>query len=296
VGGMSHAPSFQFYPKQWLGDDTVMLMDWDARGMHVHLLCIAWQQDPPCTLPNDDTTLRKWCGHPQRWKKVRPQVLRAWKLVDGRFVQEGLLREWEKQRQYSESRRVAAEARWGKKDAYALRTQSVRNALQSSSSLSSLSFLKKEKKEKKDVSLAITQSFEEFWNAYPPRNGKRLGEADAKKRWNRLSAEDRTLVRLAVQHYATSERVRDGIGIRDPHRWLRSGKDDEPWRDWIEPEQPASKTRLNGAPHTCTKRLQGPDDRFARPCGQPASPHGKPTEPRCHDHLAASSKAVTHAD
>lgn len=134
---MSHAPAFQFYPKQWLGDDKILGMDWDARGMHVHLLCIAWQQSPPCSLPDDDAALRKWCGNPKRWRKVKDQILSAWKMIDGRWVQEGLLREYEKQRQYSQSRREAAEARWGKKDAYALRTDCIRNALhlQSSSSL-----------------------------------------------------------------------------------------------------------------------------------------------------------------
>lgn len=133
---MNRSPAFQFYPKQWLGDDRVLLMDWDARGMHVHLQCIAWQQDPPCSLPNDDTALRKWCGNPKRWRKVKDQILSAWKLIGGRWVQEGLLREYEKQRQYSESRRHAAEARWGRGDAYALRTQSVRNALPLQSSTS----------------------------------------------------------------------------------------------------------------------------------------------------------------
>src|SRR6188474_1476428 len=111
---MSRAPAFQFYPKQWLGDDQVLLMDWDARGMHVHLMCIAWQQEPPCSLPNDDSALKKWCGNPKRWRKVKDQILSAWKVIGDRLVQEGLLREYEKQRNYSESRRQAAEARWGK--------------------------------------------------------------------------------------------------------------------------------------------------------------------------------------
>jgi uncharacterized protein YdaU (DUF1376 family) len=113
------SPSFQFYPKQWLGDDNVLLMDWAARGMHVHLMCIAWQQDPPCTLPDDDSIIRKWCGNPKQWSKLRLQILRSWKSMGGRWVQEGLLREFEKQQKYSDSRRQAAEARWKKDDAYA---------------------------------------------------------------------------------------------------------------------------------------------------------------------------------
>ena len=94
----------------------------DTRAMHMHLVCIAWQQDPPCTLPADDRLLKKWLGNPKRWSKVRDQILRAWKMIDGRWVSEGLLREYVKQQNYSSSRKLAAEVRWGKKDAYALHT------------------------------------------------------------------------------------------------------------------------------------------------------------------------------
>ena len=48
---------------------------------------------------------------------------------------------------------------------------------------------------------------------------------------------------------------------------------------------------------TCTKRVQGPDEKFLRACGQPASPQSRPTEPRCSHHLseAPSPKELTHA-
>lgn len=141
-------PAFQFYPKQWLGDDKVLLMDWAARGMHMHLMCIAWQQDPPCTIPDDDSVLKKWCGNPKQWPKLRDQILRAWKLTDGRWVQEGLLKEYLKQRKYSESRKAGAEARWGKPDARAYEMDSTSIALQSSSSSSSSYFIE-DKKEKR---------------------------------------------------------------------------------------------------------------------------------------------------
>ena len=143
-------PSFQFYPKQWLGDDKVLLMDWSARGMHLHLMCIAWQQDPPCTIPDDDEVLKKWCGNPKRWPKLKEQILRAWKLTKGRWVQEGLLKEYEKQRNYSESRKRGAEARWGKNDAHGCQMESNSIALQSSSSY----FIKENKEEIVDSHLA----------------------------------------------------------------------------------------------------------------------------------------------
>lgn len=108
------SPAFQFYPKQYLGDDNVMLMDWDARAMHLHFMCIAWQQENPCTLPDDDELLRKWVWNPPDWDRLKKQIFRAWKLKDGYWVQEGLLREYVKQQRFSESRKRNAAARWAR--------------------------------------------------------------------------------------------------------------------------------------------------------------------------------------
>lgn len=36
---------------------------------------------------------------------------------------------------------------------------------------------------------------------------------------------------------------------------------------------------------TCTKRIQTSGDRFLHPCGRPADPQSRPTEPRCPEHL-----------
>lgn len=114
------ADGFYFNVKQWLGDDAVLLMDWDARAMHLQLMCLAWQQDPPGRLPADEKILRRWVGNPspQDWEeRLRPQILRAWKISEGHWVQEGLLREWERQASNSQKRRAAANARWDKRSA-----------------------------------------------------------------------------------------------------------------------------------------------------------------------------------
>ncbi|MEO7862303.1 MAG: hypothetical protein ABIU05_18100 [Nitrospirales bacterium] len=44
----------------------------------------------------------------------------------------------------------------------------------------------------------------------------------------------------------------------------------------------------------CTKRIQGPDDRFLRQCGQPVSPASRPTEPRCAEHVAGREAHADH--
>ncbi|WHZ16641.1 MAG: hypothetical protein OJF52_003491 [Nitrospira sp.] len=142
-----------------------------------------------------------------------------------------------------------------------------------------------EQEQEQDTLSAAEADFDEFWECYPKRTGKRLGKPEARVKYRQLKPNDRPLVLIAARNYAASEMVQKGIGIKDPHRWLRAGKDSEPWRDWIEPEQ-ASLTQSHGLSLTCTKRVQSPDDRFLRPCGQPATPQSRPTEPRCAAHFA----------
>lgn len=138
-----------------------------------------------------------------------------------------------------------------------------------------------EQKQEQDTPPAVEREFEEFWKCYPARNGKRVGKPEAQRKFGAFSLQDRELVLVAARNYAASELVQKGVGVKDPHRFLQNGKQDEPWRDWITPEE---STRSHTSALTCTKRLQGA--RFLRPCGQPASPHSQPTEPRCEAHLS----------
>lgn len=111
------AEGFYFNVKQWLGDDAILLMDWDVRAMHLHLMCIAWQKSPPGKLPNDERFLKKWLANPndEDWtNRIKPQLLQGWRIADETLIQDGLVREWERQASNSEKRRAAANARWKK--------------------------------------------------------------------------------------------------------------------------------------------------------------------------------------
>lgn len=107
-------PAFQFYPKQWLGDDKVNLMDLDAQGAHLRLMCFAWQQTPAGTLPDDDLMLRMWAGNPKEWDRIKPQVLKAWKKRGKRYCSLGLMREYKKQKEFFKKQKAKAERRWAK--------------------------------------------------------------------------------------------------------------------------------------------------------------------------------------
>lgn len=113
---------FTFEVKQWLGDHMVMSMSYAEQGMHMKLICIAWQENPPCTLPNDDSLIAQWLGIAEAaWINIhKKKVMRAWKTLPedsegaGRWVLEGLQRSYLKQLQTSVARTAAANTRWQK--------------------------------------------------------------------------------------------------------------------------------------------------------------------------------------
>lgn len=79
---MSNKNGFYFLPKKWLGDANIIAMDWDCKSMHLHLMCIAWQQEPQGYLLDDENLLKKILGNPteEDWNnRIKPQVFSSWK-------------------------------------------------------------------------------------------------------------------------------------------------------------------------------------------------------------------------
>ncbi len=73
---------FYFIPKKWLGDANIISMDWDCKGMHLHLMAIAWQQNLKGYLLDDENLMRKLVGNPDKedWEnRIKPQIFAAWK-------------------------------------------------------------------------------------------------------------------------------------------------------------------------------------------------------------------------
>lgn len=99
---------FYFDPKQWLGEATVLAMDWDCRAYHLQFMCIAWQKDERYKIPNDDKYLRKLIGNPDEkdWlERIKPQVFSAWKLENEHWIQKGLKKQFEKPTIISKTRK-----------------------------------------------------------------------------------------------------------------------------------------------------------------------------------------------
>jgi len=87
----------------------------------------------------------------------------------------------------------------------------------------------------------LEEAFRAFWNAYPARNGKKLEEQETFRRFCMVSVEDWSQVILAAEHYAKSEQVRDGVGIKDPKNFLGNQVSERGfWREWVEGENASS--------------------------------------------------------
>lgn len=151
----SPAPGFQWFPQQWLGDAAVLLMSWRARGIHHHLLMIAWkgfdldEDAVPCSLPDDEGMLKALCQQPAEWADLWPQVKRGWKARKDRLWNIGLCRSYLRQMKTRRVRKAAADARWGreqcKTDANASNQDANASVLHCSSSSSSLTGSMQEK-------------------------------------------------------------------------------------------------------------------------------------------------------
>lgn len=75
-----------------------------------------------------------------------------------------------------------------------------------------------------------------FKKYYPKRNGKIIWTG-FEKALARVKAEDYPTLCQSVIHYANSEMVKRGIGIKDPCRFIWDSRNGEfYWQDWIVPE------------------------------------------------------------
>jgi hypothetical protein len=95
-----------------------------------------------------------------------------------------------------------------------------------------LSLTKEEQKNARDDPL---YRFEDFWKAYPKRNGAKVEKAKARDVWRKMPFNDKAAAWRSVRHYGPYCDAGHTLA-KDAHRWL-SGK---LWTDWQEPATPVS--------------------------------------------------------
>lgn len=75
-----------------------------------------------------------------------------------------------------------------------------------------------------------TLKFDDFWQVYPMRNGRRLYRGQAEALWKTLTPSEHQAAFRGAMNYKIDVDMGHQIA-KDPHRWLR----DKLWTDWQEP-------------------------------------------------------------
>lgn len=114
----SKPPAFQFYVDDFSSDGNVEAMTTKEVGAYILLMCKAWREEPPGSIPNDDRVLARWSRlAPDEWSECRTGVLAAFRLgTDSRWHQKRLRKEYDKLLAFQKDRSVngkkGAETRW----------------------------------------------------------------------------------------------------------------------------------------------------------------------------------------
>lgn len=88
-------PYFPTYCERFIAQ--TILMDAETVGAYQMLKVVSWIQEPPCTLPNDESKLERYAKLAAgRWLVIGPAVMNTYQLVNGRWFDADLFDEYEK--------------------------------------------------------------------------------------------------------------------------------------------------------------------------------------------------------
>ena len=207
------APAFQWYPKDYLTDENVVLMTLEEEGAYRRLMDYCWLQG---SLPNDMKALAAMCKNvtPERMAELFFAIGRCFTLANGRLYHPRLEREKQAQLERREAKQKAgkkgAKARWGNKIQDNGSAMVLPMAKNGSSSASASASADKE----------LLSDFEEVWG---------LARKGSKKQ---AIAQYRKAVPKKVDHATLLEARRKHVEAQPDHiahlfRWIR----DERWTD-----------------------------------------------------------------
>jgi uncharacterized protein YdaU (DUF1376 family) len=112
-------PAFLLNVDDWLSSTSVKLMSPAERSAYLQLLCHEWKSDD-CGLPNDAEELAVLADIGDQWGKASRRVLKSFRLINGRYYNMRLLREWHKcqykSERASDAGRKSASVRGAKED------------------------------------------------------------------------------------------------------------------------------------------------------------------------------------
>ncbi len=88
MAGRDRPPSFQFYPRDFMGDPDVQALTWEQRGRYVWALCCSWMSESPGVATEDQW--RVWMQYtPSQWTKNRGALAECFAQgEEGMWIQE----------------------------------------------------------------------------------------------------------------------------------------------------------------------------------------------------------------
>ena len=220
---MGKAPAFQFYPKDWLTDPDVVCMSMAQKGAYITLICYCWKEDK---LPNNPDYIRKLLGNIPKWKTLWNGIKHKFEIRGNYLVHPRLEKERIKQEEHRRKKSIAGkigmEKRWGKSDNNHNTVTDVLITKNNSSSSTSSSIA-----HSSDI---YTSSFQNFWEVYPRRTGKKT----ALQAWNKINPDNelQKIMLDVIERNKQTKQWQSRRFIPHPATWLNQ----ERWNDEVESE------------------------------------------------------------
>jgi uncharacterized protein YdaU (DUF1376 family) len=225
---MAEFPKLGLWTDAYLGDTTHLTTI--EHGAYLLLLIAMWRSEGT-RLPGDDKMLARYARLTAgQWARIKPVIMPFFKSEDGFITQSRLTDEANAVRQHSKKQSDKAKARH-LKDKETASAAAVPESCRNDASLSlSLSHVEEPKKEGSSTSSRRASRFDEFWAAYPHRNGTKKGRASALKSYSRR-VRDGVPEQAIIDGAQEAQRHPDVVRgyARDPTTWLNA----EGWTDEI---------------------------------------------------------------
>lgn len=224
---MNKSPAFQFYPKDFLMDDKVAVMNLDQIGAYVLLLCYQWQNDG---IPIAELELKQMCKNPENWDEIWGKVGRCFYENKGKLFNKRLQIEKKKQKEWKKMKKEAgkkgAEIRWSKPN----RNNNI-NGTPNAEPLANDSppFSSSIPSPKEDIKISSNiypPKYEKFWKSYPRKKEKKAAFLS----WKGLSKKDQDeIINAAILYAFECEYKKTGKQyIKHPKTFISKDR----WKDY----------------------------------------------------------------
>lgn len=215
-------PAFNFFPRDWITGTAGLSPE--QKSAFIDLLSYAWEQTPPCTLPDDDVMLARLAGFTvQKWKKVGPAIRAKLEPIEGgRLRNPKLWSVYLDMCDHREKRRRAGERgnnkRWGSPsdrnaNGNASRNDSRKTVAKGIAKPSLPTPTPNDKDDANASSRMVDLAFARFWQAYPKRSGANP-KRDALRAWNARIAEGVTPeeIMAGLERYVDFLKAKGDVG------------------------------------------------------------------------------------